>query len=52
MKNYAKVGGKNGKPAYRTPSTFKIRQCQKVDNRRLKEDGFKSSSFRQNTKNK
>jgi len=22
MKNYAKIGGRKGKPAYRTPSTF------------------------------
>lgn len=25
MKNYSKVGGQKGKPAYRTPSSFKYR---------------------------
>ncbi len=34
MKNYAKVGGKNGKPAYRTPSTFISRQ--RIGKQRLK----------------
>lgn len=32
MKNYAKVGNKKGKPAYRTPSSFKIRQSIKISN--------------------
>ena len=30
MKNYAKVGGRKGKPGYRTPSKFKIKQCDKI----------------------
>jgi len=33
MKNYAKTGGKKGKPAYRTPSSFqahKYRQTAKI----------------------
>lgn len=29
MKNYAKVGGKKGRPAYRTPSSFRYRQVLK-----------------------
>jgi hypothetical protein len=41
MKNYAKVGNKSGSPAYRSPSTFKIRQCQKNDRYRLKKDSLK-----------
>jgi hypothetical protein len=27
MKNYAKVGKRPGRPAYRTPSSFKIRKA-------------------------
>lgn len=30
MKNYAKVWGKKGKPAYRTPSSFRYRKFVKV----------------------
>lgn len=30
MKNYAKVGKRRGKPAYRTPASFRYRQCLKV----------------------
>lgn len=30
MKNYAKVGGKKGKPAYRTPALFRYRQYIKI----------------------
>ncbi len=26
MKNYAKVGGRKGLPAYRTPSSFRFKQ--------------------------
>jgi len=29
MKNYAKVGGKKGRPAYRTPSSFIARKTRK-----------------------
>ncbi len=29
MKKYSKLGGKKGKPAYRTPSHFKYRQSLK-----------------------
>ncbi|HNZ55330.1 MAG TPA: hypothetical protein PKN73_01220 [Candidatus Paceibacterota bacterium] len=36
MKNYAKVGGKINRPGYRTPSTFKIKQNQKVEKRRIR----------------
>jgi ABC-type oligopeptide transport system ATPase subunit len=36
MKNYAKTGGKKGKPAYRTPSSFQGRQCQRVKNIKAK----------------
>lgn len=50
MKNYAKVGNKKGKPAYRTPSSFKIRQSIKIANlksqkqkRRKKYDEFQNS---------
>lgn len=32
MKNYDKTGGQPGKPGYRTPSTFKIKQHLKVEN--------------------
>jgi len=32
MKNYAKVGGRKGKPAYRTPSGFKARKYLRVKN--------------------
>jgi len=30
MKNYAKVGGKKGKPGYRTPSQFIAKKSIKV----------------------
>jgi hypothetical protein len=30
MKNYAKVGKRQGKPAYRTPASFRYRQCLKT----------------------
>ena len=30
MKNYAKVGNRQGKPGYRTPATFRIRKAMKV----------------------
>ncbi|MEK7624608.1 MAG: hypothetical protein AAB404_02740 [Patescibacteria group bacterium] len=30
MKNYAKVGNRRGRPAYRTPSSFRSRQYLKV----------------------
>jgi len=30
MKNYAKVGGKKGKPGYRTPSQFIVKKSIKV----------------------
>jgi hypothetical protein len=29
MKNYAKVGGKKGRPAYRTPSSFIARKTRR-----------------------
>jgi hypothetical protein len=32
MKNYAKVGKREGKPAYRTPSSFRVRQAIKAVN--------------------
>ena len=31
MKNYAKIGGRKGKPGYRTPSKFKIKKCKHVN---------------------
>lgn len=30
MKNYAKVGGRRGSPAYRTPSSYRIRRQRAV----------------------
>jgi hypothetical protein len=30
MKNYAKVGNKKGRPAFRTPATFRYRAYLKV----------------------
>jgi len=30
MKNYAKVGNRRGKPAYRTPSSFRFKQVLKT----------------------
>lgn len=30
MKNYAKVGKRQGKPAYRTPASFHFRQYLKI----------------------
>jgi len=32
MKNYSKVGGKAGKPAYRTPSSFRYRKIVRAQN--------------------
>jgi hypothetical protein len=29
MKNYAKIGNRQGKPAYRTPATFRYRKYLK-----------------------
>lgn len=29
-KTYSKIGNKNGKPAYRTPSTFRVRKNVQV----------------------
>ncbi|MEA2113578.1 MAG: hypothetical protein U9P63_02910 [Patescibacteria group bacterium] len=37
MKNYAKVGGRKEKPAYRTPSGFKARQSLRVKSIKAKE---------------
>jgi len=34
MKNYAKVGNRNGRPAYRTAAAFRFRKFQEV--RRVK----------------
>lgn len=31
MRNYAKTGGKKGRPAYRTPSSFKMKVIQIVN---------------------
>jgi len=38
MKNYAKVGGKKGRPAYRTPSSF---IAQKTRKKLIKDDLLK-----------
>jgi hypothetical protein len=35
MKNYAKVGGKPGKPGYRTPSSFRLRKKSAVQNLKI-----------------
>jgi len=32
MKSYAKVGNKPGRPAYRTPSSFRYRKTQERNN--------------------
>ena len=32
MRNYSKVGGKNGKPGYRTPSSFRSKVLKIVKN--------------------
>jgi len=32
MKNYAKLGGRKGKPGYRTPSSFRYRSTIKNKN--------------------
>ena len=34
MKNYAKIGGRKGRPAYRTPSSFKHRKHERVSRMR------------------
>lgn len=39
MKNHTKVGNRQGKPAYRTPSSFLFRAClkaQKVRSKKIK----------------
>ncbi len=36
MKDYAKVGNRKGRPAYRTPSSFRYKQYLKVLNRKNK----------------
>ncbi len=36
MKNYAKVGNRKGRPAYRTPASFRYRQCLKVTKAKIK----------------
>ncbi len=41
MKNYAKIGGKKGKPAYRTPSNFKQRSDIKVNSIKYVKKGKK-----------
>lgn len=38
MKNYAKVGKREGKPAYRTPSSFRVRQSMKNINAKVKKN--------------
>jgi len=48
MKNYAKIGGRKGKPAYRTPSRFIARQVLKNKERCL----LKSRPFRKPEKKK
>lgn len=30
MRNYSKVGNKNGKPGYRTPASFRLKQNTKI----------------------
>jgi len=36
MRNYAKVGGKIGKPGYRTPSGFRYRKYLKTQKKKRK----------------
>jgi len=36
MKNYAKVGNRQGKPGYRTPSTFRARKNLQISKIKLK----------------
>lgn len=36
MRNYAKVGGKKGKPGYRTPSSFRSQKARKTVKNSLK----------------
>jgi len=31
MRNYAKIGGRKERPAYRTPACFRVRQRQKIN---------------------
>ena len=36
MKNYAKIGNRKGKPAYRTPAVFRFRQYLKISKIKIK----------------
>jgi hypothetical protein len=36
MRDYAKVGGKRGQPAYRTPSTFRYQKAVKTKTIKVK----------------
>lgn len=40
MKNYAKVGGKKGMPAFRTPSSFHSRKCLKTAKTKIIKNDF------------
>ncbi|MFH0892152.1 MAG: hypothetical protein V1867_05220 [Candidatus Falkowbacteria bacterium] len=53
MKNHAKVGNRNGRPGYRTPSGFRANHALKVGGRkeRLPFDNFSSSPGKYGSKN-
>jgi len=36
MKNYAKIGNRRGKPAYRTPASFRYRKYLKTAKSKIK----------------
>jgi len=44
-KNYSKLGRKEGKPAYRTPSVFKYKKSVQVRRKKIERERFKKKKF-------
>ncbi len=51
MKNYAKTGGKKGKPGYRTPSNFISRQKENFKKIKIKQKHAHQSKGSSRVKN-
>lgn len=50
MKDYAKVGGKEGKPAYRTPSDFRRQLKYSISKSKQSKQKSYGQSFQKNIK--
>jgi len=45
MKNHAKVGNRSGRPAYRTPASFRLKKMDLTNRARLKTRGRSPAHF-------